>query len=171
MSPIRLIIIAAVAALAQACTGTERIGAASDIHAFLLSIRDTNQAAFDAHVDRAALKAQLHERLMAEAARRRGGLGALAAAFGGPLVDVAVDELVQPEVFRAVADYLGYAPDKPIPNTFEIAEAVKPIDDTHVCVAKKRDQPCIIDFTDEDGVWRLSGFEGDISMLRPPKRR
>jgi len=50
-----------------------------------------------------------------------------------------------------------------------IAQALKPIDATHVCVVKKRDGPCIFDFADEDGVWRLTAFEGDRSLLRLPK--
>jgi hypothetical protein len=165
----RLAAVAVLAALLQACAATTQLSAGGDIHAFLLSIRDGDQASFDAHVDRPALKAQLRARLMVDAARQGGDLGALAAAVGRPLVDFAVDQLVQPEVFRAAAAELGYSPDQPIPNTLVIAQALRPIDDSHVCVVKKRDGPCIFDFTDEGGVWRLTAFEGDRSLLRLPK--
>ncbi len=97
------VLLAAAAGLLAACASTARLSAADDIHAFLLAIRDDDKAAFNAHVDRPALKAELQDRLVAEAARQDSGLGALAAALGAPLVDVAVDHLVQPEVFRAVA--------------------------------------------------------------------
>jgi hypothetical protein len=169
MIPVRLALITALAVMAQACAATTQLSAGNDIHAFLLSIRDSDQSSFDAHIDRPALKAQLRAKLIADAARQSNDLGALAAVVGRPLVNFAVDNLVQPEVFRAAAAELGYSPDRPIPNTLVIAEALKPIDDSHVCVAKKRDGPCIFDFTNEGGVWRLTAFEGDRSLLRLPK--
>jgi hypothetical protein len=169
MIRVRLALIAALAILAQACAATTQLSAGNDVHAFLLSIRDNDQANFDAHVDRPALKAQLRAKLIADAARRGGDLGALAAVVGRPLVDFAVDNLVQPEVFRAAAAELGYSPDQPIPNTLVIAQALKTIDADHVCVVKKHGGLCIFDFTDEAGVWRLTAFEGDRSLLRLPK--
>jgi hypothetical protein len=169
MTRARLALILGVAILAQACAATTQLSAGNDIHAFLMSIRDDDQASFDAHVDRAALKAQLRAKLIVDASRRSDDLGALAAVVGRPLVDFAVDNLVQPEVFRAAAAELGYSSDRPIPNTLVIAQALKPIDATHVCVVKRRDGPCIFDFADEDGVWRLTAFEGDRSLLRLPR--
>ena len=50
-----------------------------------------------------------------------------------------------------------------------IAEALRPVDDTHVCVARRKDSPCILTFRNEDGVWRLIGFEGDPKVLKTPK--
>jgi hypothetical protein len=169
MTRARLALILAVALLAQACAATTQLSAGNDIHAFLVSIRDDDQATFDAHVDRAALKAQLRAKLIVDATRRSDDLGALAAVVARPLVNFAVDNLVQPEVFRAAAAELGYSADRPIPNTLVIAQALRPIDATHVCVARKRDGPCIFDFADEGGVWRLTAFEGDRSLLRLPK--
>jgi Protein of unknown function (DUF2939) len=169
MTRFRLVIVIALAILAQACAGATQISAGSDIHAFLLSIRDDDQAAFDAHIDRPALKRQLRAKLIVDASRRSDDLGALAAVVGRPLVDFAVDNLVQPEVFRAAAAEFGYSPDRPIPSTLVIAEAIRPIDDDHVCVPRKRDGPCVFDFTNEGGVWRLTAFEGDASLLRLPK--
>jgi hypothetical protein len=167
---VRLAPFAACLALALcACADAERYDAAGDVHALLVSIRDDDQTAFDAHVDRRALKRALRERLTAEALRRSGGdpawaaLGALAAK---PLADAAADALVQPAVFHAVADYLGYARDQPIPGPLVIASSLKRIDDDHVCVTQKKNGPCLLDFADEDHVWRLSGFEGDLDMLK-----
>jgi len=153
-------------ALLGACTATAPLSAAGDVHAFLVSIRDDDKAAFNAHVDRKALKAQLRDKLAADAARRDPALGALAVAFGPALIDVAVDKLVQPEFFRETAEALGYSPDKPLPSSLAIAEALRPIDDSHVCVARKKDVPCLFVFTDEDGVWRLTAIEGASDLLR-----
>jgi hypothetical protein len=169
MTRARLALVLALAILAPACAATTQLSAGNDIHAFLMSIRDDDQASFDAHVDRAALKAQLRAKLIVDASRKSDDLGALAAVVARPLVNFAVDNLVQPEVFRAAAAEFGYSPDRPIPNTLVIAQALRPIDDTHVCVVKKHDGPCIFDFTDEGGVWRLTAFEGDRSLLRLPR--
>jgi len=162
--------LSAAAALAVAliggCTTTARLGAADDIHAFLVAIRDDDKAGFNAHVDRSALKAELRDRLVADAIHRDAGLGALAAMIGAPLVDVAVDKLVQPEVFRAAAEAAGYSPEKPLPGTLQIAESLRAIDDAHVCIARTRASPCIFTFTDEDGVWRLTALEVDPALVR-----
>jgi hypothetical protein len=162
--------IVVLALVAGACAGPERFSAAGDVHALLIAIRDGDQAGFDAHVDRRALKTQLRARLMAEAARRSNGdpaVAALGAVLARPLVDVAADALVQPDVFRAVADYLGYSPDRPIPGQMVIAQSLRRIDDDRVCVPRKTDGPCLLMFRNEDGVWRLTGFEGDVGQLRP----
>ena len=167
------ILIALVAALAvTACAETAKIDAAGDVHAFLISIRDGDKAAFNAHVDRAALKTQIRARIMAEAAKRgdqSGEAALLAVLLGGRLVDSLSDRLIQPDVFRAVADYLGYKPDTPIPNQFVIASALRNLDGGDVCAARSKTGPCVLVFRNEDGTWKLIGFEGEVSMLRPPK--
>ncbi len=154
------------------CAETARLGAASDIHAFLIAIRDDDQAGFDAHVDRPLLKAQIRSQLMTLAAQRadRGGaLAILGLALARPLADSVSDALIQPDVFRAVAESFGYSPDQPIPGVFVISTSLRRIDDTHVCVTRKKNGACLLDFRDEDGVWRLIGFEGDASELRLPR--
>jgi hypothetical protein len=169
----RLGALAALAAVLtlSACLGPERLTAANDVHAFLLSIRDDDRAAFNAHVDRPALKAQLGARLMDEAAQRGPAYEALAAVFGQTLMDVGVDKLVRPDVFRFVAEQLGYSPDKPIPGPIGIAEALRPIDADHVCVVTRRDGPCLFTFADEDGVWRLTAFNGELADLAKTAQR
>jgi hypothetical protein len=161
------LLIAGLAALSlSACATVERYDAAGDIHAFLVSIRDNDKAAFDAHVDRPALKAQLRSRVQAGLLKRSDNLSALAAMFAGPLVDVAVDQLVQPGVFLAVAEANGYTPSKPLPGRAGIAAALRNLDDGRVCVTVKRNGPCVLDFRNEDGTWRLVAFEGDASLLK-----
>ena len=171
---IRVLAIAALALVAASCAETTKIDAAGDIHAFLIAIRDGDRAGFDAHVDRDALKIQIRSRIMAAAAKRDdngGDLVAMAALLGGPVVDKLSDALIQPDVFSAVAQYLGYSPDKPIPGQFVIAQALRPTDSDHVCVVTKRDGPCLLDFRNEDGAWKLIGFEGDMKTLKSPKTK
>ncbi len=163
----KLTLATTVAALAAACTTVPRFEAAGDIHEFLVAIRDGDQARFDAHVDRAALKVQLKSRLIAGQAAAHGesSLQTLGAALAGPLVDLAVDAYVQPQTFRAVALRLGYAPDKPIPGQVAIASSLKSIGDGDVCVITKKDGPCTLVFKDEAGIWKLVGYEGDLGSL------
>jgi hypothetical protein len=155
------------AAVLAGCATVPRFEAAGDIRAFLVAIRDGDRAGFDAHVDRGALAAQLKSRLMGEEARAHGAgswqaLGALAA---GPLVDVGVQALVQPETFRAAAVALGYSPDRPLPSRLEIDADLRAIGDGEVCVVTRRDGPCTLVFRNEDGTWRLVGYEGDVGRL------
>ncbi len=159
------VIVAASCALA-ACATVTRYGASSDIHAFLVAVRDGDQAAFDAHIDRPALKANLKARLLTVAADHYGAqspktLGVFVLA--GPLANLAVDSLARPEVFQAAAALLGYGPDTAIPNFLIIGQAVKPLDSERVCVmAKGR---CTFVFRNEDGAWKMIAFDGDLGLL------
>jgi hypothetical protein len=171
---IRALAIGMLALAAASCAETTKIDAAGDIHAFLIAIRDSDRAGFNAHVDRDALKIQIRSRILAAAAKRDtddDDLVAMAAMLGGPVVDKLSDALIQPDVFRAVAQYLGYSADKPIPGQFAIAQALKPVDSDHVCVVTKKDGPCVLDFRNEDGGWKLIGFEGDMKTLKSPKMK
>ena len=159
-----LIAIAAVLTLA-ACATAQKLGAASDVHALLVSIRDDDGATFDAHVDHAALKqqlqAQIDQRLGQSKQARQ-----LAALLGPSVVDFADQALIQPRMFRRVAEQYGYTPDMKIPNSLAIASVLKALPDGRVCATKKKDGPCVLLFTKEQGVWKLSGFQGDTKMLR-----
>jgi len=146
------------------CATIPRYEAANDIHAFLVSIRDGDRATFDQHVDKPALKEQLRARFLAEAHSSNGTLGALGALLTGPVVDFGVDTLVRPDVFRAIAIDHGYAPDKPIPGVIAIGQYVRPLDGGRACVITKKDGPCVLMFKNEDGTWKLIGFEGRIEM-------
>ena len=80
---------------------------------------------------------------------------------------MAGDAIVQPRVFKAVAEHYGYTPATKIPNALVISQALRQLPDGRICAISKKDGPCLLDFTKaEDGHWKLSGFEGDLSMLR-----
>jgi hypothetical protein len=146
------------------CATVPRYEAAGDIHAFLVSIRDGDRAAFDRHVDKSALKEQLKSRLITEAGQAHGALGNFGALLAGPLIDIAVDALVRPDVFRAIAVEHGYAPDRPIPGVIAIGQFVRPLDSGRACVFTRHDGPCVLIFKAEDGVYKLIGFEGRIDL-------
>jgi hypothetical protein len=150
------------------CATTQGLSAAPDVHALLVSIRDNDRAAFDAHIDRLAMEAQI-QAILVERAKAFDvpdsvkGLGLL---VSGPLAKVAAKALIRPDVFRAVADYYGYRPQTPVPGTFAIAAALRPVAGGRVCAARGRQGPCLLTFADEGGTWRLVAFNGDAAMLR-----
>jgi hypothetical protein len=77
------------------------------------------------------------------------------------------DALIQPRVFRQVAEAYGYTPDKPLPGPVAIASRLKAMPDGQVCATQDKNGPCLLVFTrSPEGRWRLSGFEGDLSTLK-----
>lgn len=159
----RKLLILALSLCLAACASFQRLDAASDVHALLLSIRDDDQATFDAHVDRPALKQQIQGLIETRTDKRYGGLAALLAPG---LADFAGDALVQPRVFKYVAEQYGYTPATKIPGPIAIAGALKPLPDGRVCAITKKNGACKLIFTKEAGVWKLTGFEGEAKDLR-----
>lgn len=167
MSP-RLLITIISALVLSACATVQKFGAANDIHAFLVSIRDDDRAAFEAHVDRKALASEIEQRLLTQTHKPKAdkGLQALGALLAPSLAQMAGDALVQPRIFRTAAEYYGYKPSTPIPNAIAISGSLKSLPDGRVCATKSKDGPCVLIFTQENGTWRLSGFDGDLSMFQ-----
>ena len=153
-----------------ACATAEKFDAAGDIRAFLVAVRDGDRATFDAHVDKPALKADLRARLLAATAQSHGveSRETVAALLAGPLVGVAVDALTRPEVFRAAAELAGYGPDTRIPGPLILGQDLQRMGDERVCALVRH--RCAFIFKREEGVWKLIGFEGDLSLLSRPRR-
>lgn len=161
----RAILVSLLALSLGACATAKRLDAANDVHALLISIRDNDQAAFDAHVDRPALKRELEARMTAEA-KKDSRLGPLAAILAPGLAELAGEALVQPRVFKRVAEHYGYTPQTKIPGPIAISQSLKPLPDGRMCATRKKDGPCLLMFTkDAQGHWRLSGFEGGPGEL------
>lgn len=162
----KLAVLAATGAIVAGCATVERYDASNDIRGFLIAVRDGDRAGFDAHVDRPALKANLKARLLAATAARYGTSSrqTLGAALAQPLVGVAVDALVQPQVFKAAAELEGYGSETRIPNALVLGQGIRPVGSDRVC-AMIRGQ-CAFIFKREDGVWRLIDFAGDFSLLK-----
>jgi hypothetical protein len=161
----KLFLALAAAATLAGCATAQKLGAANDVHALLVSIRDNDSAAFDAHVDHEALKRELQARL-AEQIGKNEKLKGLASLLGPSVIDFADQALVQPRTFRLVAEQYGYKADTQIPGAIAISQALKTLPDGRVCATKKKDGPCLLVFTKEEGTWKLTSFEGDSSMLR-----
>src|SRR5579859_6609713 len=95
--PMRHFLCALIATLAlSACATTQKLGAANDVHALLISIRDDDTAAFDAHVDHDALKQELQARL-GDALGKSKKAKDLASLLGPSVIDFADQALVRPK--------------------------------------------------------------------------
>ena len=160
-------VIILMALMLSSCATVQKLDAAGDVHALLIAIRDGDRATFDGLVDRRALKQEIQSRLVAEARRDARVPAVLAAVLAPGLAEIAGDTLIQPDVFRAVAESYGYRRDMPIPGPIGISTKLRPLDDGRVCAVDKKDGPCLLIFTQgPDTRWRLSGFAGDLSLLR-----
>ncbi len=169
MLMLKRLAVASLAALVLAgCATTRSLSAAGDVHHLLVAIRDDDRAAFDAHVDRSALEAQIQAMVVARAraADLPDGLKGVGLLASGPLARLATHALLRPEVFRAVADYYGYRPDSPVPGVLAIATTLRSVDGGRVCAARGRGKSCLLTFADEGGTWKLVAFDGDAAMLR-----
>jgi hypothetical protein len=158
------------AATVAACATVQKLDAASDVHALLIAIRDNDGPTFDRLVDRRAIMRGVSDRLAAEAAKDSRIPAGLAAVLAQGLTRLAGDSLIQPGVFRTVAEYYGYTPQTKIPGKLAISQTLREMPDGRVCATRQKDGPCLLIFAKaEDGRWRLSGFDGDLSMLRLPR--
>lgn len=159
-----------IAAVLSGCASVTRVDAAGDVHALLIAIRDGDRAAFDAHVDHAALRTQLEGYLVqrARGANIDSSLKGLAMLLAGPAAQAASDALLRPQTFRAAAEYYGYTPGQAIPGQLAIASMLKATDADRVCATRRKDGPCLLTFARQEGAWKLSHFDGDPSELRLP---
>jgi hypothetical protein len=168
MKAARPLALLALLALLAACATVTRVDAAGDVHAFLTAVRNNDRDAFERHVDRRALQAQLEGRIL-DASRARHPSDTerlLTAVLAGPAAKLASDTLVQPQVFRVAAEYFGYRPTTPIPNPLALAAALRYRPDGTVCAVARKTGPCLFIFANEGGTWKLTGFEGDLGDLR-----
>ena len=162
----RLIAVLSLALTLAACATAQKLGAANDVHALLVSIRDNDSRTFDAHVDHEALKTQLRGFLEQQISRSKELKGLSGLLGQSSVIDFADEALVQPKTFRLVAEQYGYKPDTKIPNPVVIAQALKPLPDGTVCATKGKNGPCMLIFAKQNGVWKLTRFVGDFSMLK-----
>ena len=154
------------ALLIAGCSTTARFDAAGDVHDLLVAVRDNDRAAFERHIDRDALRRQIESRMVREARDSPGALRSIGIALAQPGAAMAEAMLLQPRVLRMAAEHSGYTPDQPIPGRSAIAGSLKHLDDGRVCATRTKGGECLLVFTERNGTWRPTGFEGELSDLR-----
>ena len=151
---------------------TRPLAAAGDVRGLLIAVRDDDRRSFEAHIDRTALRANLQARLVAKTrAMHRGRVvDALGVFLSGPASRAADSLLIQPEVFRGVAEYYGYRPGKPIPGPLALSTVLKDGPYGTVCATTGHGGPCILTFEHEATVWRLVDIDPEAVRAGGPAR-
>ena len=139
------------AALALSACGGANKGAAEAAQGLLAAVQAGDRQAFEAHVDRPALRSDLREQ-MVELARRNS-----LDVPGGPS-DFALDRMINPEAFHLVAAR-GGQPLPKAPSPAQVTALVKPIDRDHACLHDMTaQQRCVLTFAKEKPGWKLVGM-------------
>jgi hypothetical protein len=144
---------------ATACSGAgTKLDAAEDVRAFITAVRAGDEATFEKHIDRPALRRQVLVQIQAALG---GGEGPLAEALGGGLAERAADELLRPESFRLALERAG-APAR-TPTAPEIATQLREVENGRVCLPSAPEGPCAVTFAKQGEVWRLVAINaGDL---------
>ena len=67
-------------------------------------------------------------------------------------------------VLLSTATYSGNGERSKRQSTLALAAFVRPVGDGRVCVTTVHGGPCVFDFNDEGGAWRLTGYEGPLRL-------
>jgi len=128
--------------------------ASAAIAGFLAAVQRGDDKAFEASLDRPALRADLSEQI-AELGRSR-------AVDVGGASEFALDRRINPQAVALAAARV--APGWPAaPTAAQIVPRMKVLDPRHVCLEETASKKCLLTFANEDGAWRLVGLR-----LPPP---
>lgn len=155
-----VVAVSALALLLGACGVDVRADASQGIARFLDAVRRGDRKAFEASIDRPALRSDLGDQL-AELGRQSG------VDVGAPS-EFALDRMITPEAFSLVEARTGQA--LPMaPTAAQVALTMTVRDKTHVCVDDPARHRCLISFAKRDGTWRLVGMRAtDLKIALPP---
>lgn len=165
---LRVAALAALVLLTQACTRKpQQAGAADAAQALLTAAWSGDAKAFEAQIDRAALRADLRRQLMAVAQ-------ANSLSVEGGASDAALDRMITPDAFRMVQTSTG-EPLAAAPSHAQAEALLKPAGADRACVqAAPPEQACLLTFGKEKAGWRLIGMApGGVTIAvapEPPKK-
>jgi hypothetical protein len=148
------VLLIAILALAAPLSGCGLVGergqASKAIAAFLGATQRNDQKAFEAGVDRSALRSDLRDQL-AELGKAHG------MDVDGGASEFALDRMINPQAVRLTA--ASVAPGWPAtPTAAQVILRMKVRDLSHVCLEQVGTRRCLLNFARRDGVWRLVGM-------------
>ena len=146
----RLFLLLAVLALPlSACGGSAPKGAAETASRLLAAAMMNDRVAFEAEIDRAALRDDMRRQVVAMARTKALDVE------GGPS-EFALDRMISPDAIRLV-DGAGERLSEP-PKPEEVRDMLKPLDDDRVCL-RQRGSECLLTFGKSKAGWRLVGMQ------------
>jgi hypothetical protein len=143
-----------------------RADAAQGIARFLDAVRRDDHRAFEASIDRPALRSDLRDQL-ADLGRARG------LDIEGGASEFALDRMITPDAFRVLGQRTGQ-PLPVAPTAAQVALLMKVKDRGHVCLTDTGRDRCLLSFARTSGVWRLTGMQAaelKVVTLPPAKPR
>jgi hypothetical protein len=136
-------------ALCACGQGGVRKQAARDVHALLLAADAGDHKAFEAHIDRDALRADLKSQLLTLPEIR-----ALQSQLGDDVGDVAADKMISTEAVRVAHTEVGARPSEE-----KISSALKVLDEKRVCLKDPADEAlCVMTFEKRGQAWKLTAL-------------
>jgi len=147
------------------CSLDTRADAARGVARFLDAVRTNDRKAFEASIDRPALRSDLRDQL-AELGRANG-------LDVGGASDFALDRRITPEAFKVVEARTGEV--VPVaPTAAQVAVLMTVKDKRHVCLTNPGQSACVLSFTKHDDVWRLTGMQAHemrIELVPAPAKK
>jgi len=145
----------ALALLLGACGGGVRAKGSAAIARFLSAAQSDDPKAFEADLDRSALRSDLGEQI-AEVGKSR-------AVDVGGASEFALDRMITPQAVRLVAAQVG--PGWPAsPSAAQIIPHMKVLDRRHVCLEASANHKCLLSFAQAHDRWVLVG----MLFIAPP---
>ncbi|HZZ69452.1 MAG TPA: hypothetical protein VFE18_14865 [Phenylobacterium sp.] len=131
------------------CSLGARHSGSAAIAGFLAAVQHDDQKAFEAALDRPALRSDLGEQLA--------DVGKTHAVDVGDASEFALDRMISPQAIRLTAARV--MPGWPAtPTAAQIIPHMKAHGLHFVCLEEVSTKKCLLSFTQEDGVWRLTGM-------------
>ena len=152
--------VAALAALSlTACSGKPGPDAAGAVQGFLAAVLTNDRAAFEADIDRAALRRDLRSQIV-EMGRAAG-----VEVEGGPS-EFTLDRMIGPDNFKLVQAGTG-APLAAPPTLEQVKPLLKPVDAAHVCLhGPPPQQACVLTFENQKAGGKDSGGKNAGAQAR-----
>jgi hypothetical protein len=150
----------AIAFALSACSLDVRADASRGVARFFDAVHRGDRKAFEAAIDRPALRADLRDQL-AELGKAKGlDVGEGASEF-------ALDRMITPGAFQPVEARTGRV--LPVaPTAAQIALTMKVRDKTHVCVTDPGKDRCVLAFAKRLGGWRLVAMQATDLKIEVP---
>lgn len=136
---------------------------ATAAQALLAAVQTGDARAFEAHLDRPALRADLRAQLQTMAAAN--GLD-----VAGGAADFALDRMIAPEAFRLVRSQDG-APLTTAPSLGQVTALMTPLAKDRACLHNlATPQRCLLTFARHEDSWRLVAMPAyDLKIVLPPE--
>ena len=146
------------------CSMGVRADASKDIAAFLKAAHQGDRKAFEAGLDRPALRSDLRDQI-ADLGRNN-----TLDVDGGPS-EFAIDRMISPRAFLLVEAQTG-RPLPQAPTPAQVQLLMKVTDRSHVCIRNPAKNHCVLQFAKKKGHWRLVGMQAtDLKIEVQPAKK